>query len=304
MSQIWESFLLGLDYRLQDWRSFDHALFEGYLARMAGLGMGVLRLPLVWAAFQPEPKRLSDRCLRDLEAAMNTAAAYRVGLVPALFSSEGNGSLRPDWVFQEGKPTLEGQVYLLEVLLSYFRGHRAILAWELNAAGAADPGQVEGWRDYVFPAVRQADPRHPLALGVGGDELTGGNRPLLEGLAPHVDLMVIDWTGPHGLAPLACALAWRLAGKRSLVSVRRAPSGGLEAETLLRGLCRAGALGVLLPASGDQTWAGEEHGEALGKVIAEAWVVAEQPAAVAVDPDSFYGDPLAGWETLAREWQG
>src|SRR3970282_15329 len=99
-------------------------------------------------------------------------------LVPASIRSEGKWSPPPAWVFQEGKPTLEGQVYLLEVLLSYFRGHRAVLAWELNAAGVPGPALIEGWRDSVFPAARQADSRHPLALGLWGEEITRGNRPL------------------------------------------------------------------------------------------------------------------------------
>lgn len=304
MTELWESFLLGLDYHSPQWRRFEHRLLEEDLARMASRGLRALRLPLTWADFQPEPHRLSDRCLRDLEVAMNLAAAYRMGLVPVLFSLGEGGSPVPSWEAREDSLVLEGQLHLVEVLTGYFGGHRAVLAWELDCRGAMGPALVEAWPGVLLPAARRGAPRHPLALGLTGGDLLRGDRALLEGLAPSFDFIVLEWPAPSRLASLACALVWRLAYRRVLVSMGQVPPGGYETEEALRLLLRDGALGALFPWPVGQRQASEGAWEGLERAAAQRWPLEGEPPALPLEPQGFYRDPLASWQALRRLWEG
>lgn len=303
MAKLWDSFFLGLDYPSPAC-PFDHRLLEECLTYLAGHGLRGLRLPLTWADFQPEPRHLSDRCLRDLEVAMNLAAAYRLGLIPVLFSQGEGGFLLPSWASPDERLLLEGQLHLVEVLTGYFGGHRALLVWELDARGAVDPVLMDAWRDVLLPAARRGDPRHPLALGLTGDHLLRGDQALLEGLAPSFDLIVLEWSASHRLAPLACALAWRLAQRRALVSLGQAPLSDREMEETLGALLGDGALGAVLPGPEGQGRVSEEAWAVLRHVAAQGWPVGAEPPAIALEPQAFYEDPQVSWQTLCRGWEG
>lgn len=218
---------------------------------------------------------------------------------------------------------LQGQLHLLEVLVSYFRGHRAVLAWELDTAGARDQGALEDWRE-LLPAARQADPRHPIALGLSGDCLLRGDRALLEDLAPGADLLVLGWPSQHRLAPRAIALAQGLTGRRTLIRLEHVPSDDERFEDLLRKLHRAGALGVLLPLAPEDGGLGagpsvfpppsgrrrrrQQRSQissgawpVIQRIAAEDWRVEAEPPAIVVDPKEFYRDPRSGWRSLGNE---
>lgn len=302
MARLWDRFFLGVDWGGLDWRSLDHQVLAERLAQVSGLGLRGLGLPLAWPDFQPEPRRLSDRHLRDLEAALNTAAASRVGVIPAIFAPGPDEPALPAWAFSDRAVALEGQLHLLEVLVSYFRGHRAVLAWELDYASATQLGADEHWREVLLPAARQADPGHALALGLSGDTLLQGARPVLEGVAPQADLVLLAWPHRPRLAPLASALAWTLTGRRVLARLVPDPASGEDLRSIPRELRDIGCLGALLPASEVQGLAGA--GQAAEGVASGGWEVEAEAAGVSIGRDGFYQDPQASWRALVRQWEG
>lgn len=304
MERIWEPFLLGMDFWPVSWEPFDRDALEGQLDHMAGRGLQVLRLPLTWTEFQPDIRRISDRCLRSLEAAVNLVTAYRLKVIPAAFAPGPSTDIYPPWAGGDRQSVLEGQLYFVEILTSYFRSHRSVLAWELDFSSVRRIDLVEPWRDTLVPAAKEWDDQHPLGLGLTAEDLLEGQQTFLEGLGSSADFVALEWYGSYDLAALASSLILRLTGKRTLAVLAERPPGRRETQEALEGLRTAGALGAILggPEAGRQ--AKEDAWGALSEAAAAGWVVQEQPTELDLTPEAFYSDPQSSWRALARRREG
>jgi len=295
-----EPFIIGLDYRLSTWRKLDHRALERCLTRGAAAGIKVLRLPLIWTEFQPDPHHFSDSCLRDLEAAMNTCAALRVRLLPGVFAASPDGPQFPSWATQDPSLAVQGQLRMLDTLTSYFRAHRALLAWEIDVSSVSAIGLATEWRTELLPAMRKWDTRHHLALGLSDGNLLRGGRDVLEGLGTNTDFIIMKWSGPLNLTALVTALIWRLIERRVLFVMAHPPSSDHVMQDSLRMLPGAGALGVLSPVAGDAGDMPEFAWEGIERTVASGPSTVTEPRTISLDPEDFYRDPETSWQTLCR----
>src|SRR3990172_8329012 len=156
-------FVLGVNYWPRRkattwWSDFDYAEVEAEFGEIHALGLGVVRIFLLWEDFQPQPNRPDDGALRDLEVVLNSAAATGLKVMPTFFTGHACGAnWIPAWALgnvqpqrhcphiTEGQETSRGirdiyadpemidaQVLLVRLVTGYFGKHRAVYGWDLG----------------------------------------------------------------------------------------------------------------------------------------------------------------------------
>ena len=76
---VGDLFLVGVNYwprrkAMRWWKAFDRGEVADELDVIAGLGLSLVRIFLLWEDFQPTPDLVSTTALRDLETVASTAA--------------------------------------------------------------------------------------------------------------------------------------------------------------------------------------------------------------------------------------
>lgn len=176
---------------------------------------------------------------------MNTCAALRLRLLPVVFSMPEDGPASPPWAGPDSEVVVEAQLLMLEVLAGYFRGHRALFGWELDARACESRGA--GWRTEILPSLRRWDALHLLVLGIDQSNLIGDGRAALEAVGPDVDLILVRLRGDRSEAVRAASVVWRLVQKRVLLAVQGLPADDVLADHA-EWMPRAGISGVFVPA--------------------------------------------------------
>ena len=98
-----ERFLLGVNYwprtkAMAMWSAFDLAEIDEDFARIAGLGLDVVRFFLLWDDFQPTPDAMSRTALDRFEAVLDRASAHGLRTMPTLFTGHMSGvNWLPAW---------------------------------------------------------------------------------------------------------------------------------------------------------------------------------------------------------------
>lgn len=80
------------------WAEWDRGEVREELQQLAAIGVGTVRLPLHWEAFQPRPERAETRSLRALEQTLDLANDARLRVVPGLMPLAVAGAIHlPSW---------------------------------------------------------------------------------------------------------------------------------------------------------------------------------------------------------------
>jgi len=155
-------FLVGVNYwprtsAMAMWSRFDAGEIDEDFARIAALGLDIVRFFLTWETFQPGPEDISSHALRDFEILIERANARGLRVMPTLFCGHMSGvNWMPEWTLErreagsrfrtiaDGRVTrraiadfytgelLEAQRTFVRVLGERVRDHPAILVWDLG----------------------------------------------------------------------------------------------------------------------------------------------------------------------------
>jgi endo-1,4-beta-mannosidase len=106
-----ERFLLGVNYwprtsAMSMWTRFDLGEIDEDFARIAAMGLEVVRFFLLWEAFQPTPDAMSPEALDRFEAVLDRAAAHGLRTMPTLFCGHMSGvNWLPAWALDPAYPS-------------------------------------------------------------------------------------------------------------------------------------------------------------------------------------------------------
>lgn len=200
-----EPFLLGVNYwpartAMAWWHAFDPAEFADDCARIASLGMRVVRYFLMWEDVQPQPDRLDERVLAHADRVLDVCAEHGLLAMPTLFTGHMSGvNWLPRWVLDARRPAgrfrtiagaaeqhcgsgdfyadphvLHAQVRCAAHVAQRWRGHPALWAFDLgnefsNLREPAHPHDAAAWSARLCEALAPANVM--LTGGLHGEDL-------------------------------------------------------------------------------------------------------------------------------------
>ncbi|MDB5076302.1 MAG: hypothetical protein JWO42_2481 [Chloroflexi bacterium] len=202
------------------WKHFDAGEVRDEFAQIAGWGMRVVRICLLWEDFQPTIDTIRGRALDDLSAVLDTARDCGLQVIVTLFVGNMSGAMWfPRWAFSdrtaplrrlqlaEGQPTdhllhdlfadpsiLRAEVRLASVVARHLGSHPALWGWDLaNEIDAAlepttdDAGWL--WICLLASVLHALDPDHPVTYGAHPPSLESRNHLRIDDMAPYLDLL-------------------------------------------------------------------------------------------------------------------
>jgi endo-1,4-beta-mannosidase len=155
-------FLLGVNYwprssAMAMWSRFDLGEIDEDFARIAALGLDVVRFFLLWETFQPQPGRLDEEALGRFAAVLDRLQAHGLRAMPTLLCGHMSGvNWLPEWTLDRATSSrrfrtisggrvvpygigdfytgelLEAQRLFARKVGERAREHPAILAWDLG----------------------------------------------------------------------------------------------------------------------------------------------------------------------------
>jgi endo-1,4-beta-mannosidase len=185
------------------WKDFDRDEVAAEFDLIAGLGMSLVRIFLVWEDFQPSPDTVSETALADLEVVADVAAERGLGLDVTFFTGHMSGpNWAPAWLLGGTEPVPEGRQVIsggnrdagsyrnpytdpvaldaaerqVRAVVGRLRDHRGVWAWNLgnepdnfalpptDAAGAA-------WARRLFDVIVELDPERHRSVGLHSPSL-------------------------------------------------------------------------------------------------------------------------------------
>lgn len=200
-------FLLGINYwprrsAMAMWDAFDVGEIDDDFARIASLGLDVVRFFLLWEAFQPEPKTMDRETLRKLDTVVERLTEHGLRAMPTFFTGHMSGvNWLPEWTLDKGRengrfrtftrhgerPYGIGDIYGDRDLFAAqrlhartvgerFRNHPAILAWDLgnefsNVRVPADPRHAAEWAKRLSDELHRAS-GIAVTAGTHGEDLS------------------------------------------------------------------------------------------------------------------------------------
>jgi endo-1,4-beta-mannosidase len=206
------------------WDRFDASEVGNDFDRIAEAGLRSVRVFLLWEAFQPGPERVETAMLERLVRVANTASDAGLGLMPTLFTGHMSGvDWIPAWalggvdrdarfrVMSDGRVVEAGlrnwysdaavgraQERLAGEAARALAGHPSLVAWDLgneNSNCVVPPDRASGraWLDRMAAAIRSADPRARVTVGLHMEDLEEDRR-----LGPAEAAAVCDVLTMHG----------------------------------------------------------------------------------------------------------
>jgi endo-1,4-beta-mannosidase len=199
-------FLLGVNYwprrsAMYAWQHFDLGEIREDAARIAELGLDVVRLFLTWEVFQPSADEMDAVALRHFETVMDAIAAAGLRAMPTLFCGHMSGvNWLPEWTLDPSVPhgrfrTISGgrtspygigDFYadpgLLAAQLLFarragecVREHPALYAWDLgnefsNLREPAAPADAAHWSLRLTETLREVS-HADVSAGMHGEDL-------------------------------------------------------------------------------------------------------------------------------------
>ncbi len=199
-----EPFVLGVNYwprrkAMGWWKDFDGGEVREEFALIRELGLGVVRLFLLWEDFQPTPEAVSGEALANLETVCDAAADLGLRLDVTFFTGHMSGpNWSPGWllggstypspfvnqVISVGRAVpdfyrnmftdpaaLHAERLLLSTVVGRLRDHAAIWMWNLGNEPdlfALPPGAAAGraWVREMVGVIKGIDPAHPVTCGL------------------------------------------------------------------------------------------------------------------------------------------
>jgi endo-1,4-beta-mannosidase len=226
-----EPFLLGVNYwprakAMSWWSDFDPGEVREEFAMIRALGLGHVRIFLLWESFQPRPDVVDVTALRDLRTVADIAAETGLMVEPTFFTGHMSGpNWAPDWLLDPshalrpgdrqvvslGRPhaaqhdihnpyvepfVLEAERLQLRTVCAALRDHPAIWAWSLGNEPDlfahppnADAGRV--WMSDMVATIREVDPEHPVLIGLHGASVHADVGLRIDDAAAETDISVM-----------------------------------------------------------------------------------------------------------------
>ncbi|MGI8827244.1 MAG: glycoside hydrolase 5 family protein [Chloroflexota bacterium] len=197
-----DDFLLGVNYwprrkAMYWWKDFDAGEVNDEFAQIAGLGVRLVRICLMWEDFQPEANRVDTRQLQNLGTVLNAAHGHGLRVTPTLLVGNMSNILWfPAWAFTdepaadghalqitgghytdrrlrspfEDQGMLRAEAMLAEQAAAAIAGHPALHSWDLaneidQACSPSGPGAATQWASRLVHAIHGVDPDVPVTYG-------------------------------------------------------------------------------------------------------------------------------------------
>jgi len=209
---VGQPFPLGVNYwprrkAMYWWQDFDRDEVAEEFDVIAGLGMSLVRIFLLWEDFQPTPDAVSPRALADLETVCDVAAERGLGLDVTFFTGHMSGpNWSPRWLLggsdevSGGRQVVSGTdvdagsyrnpyvdpqaidaaELLLREVVGQLRSHKGVWAWNLgnepdNFALPPDDEAGASWARRMFDVIREVDPERHRTVGLHSPSLSTRN---------------------------------------------------------------------------------------------------------------------------------
>jgi endo-1,4-beta-mannosidase len=222
-----EPFALGVNYwprrkAMYFWSDFDRNEVREEFRVISDLGLGWVRLFLLWDDFQPAPDVVSERSVDALHAVCDAAVEAGLRLNVTFFTGHMSGpNWAPGWLL-EGEPlpgarallsggklvesgyrnpfvdpaALDAEELLLETVVRRLAGHRGVGVWNLGNEPdlfAEPPSSELGrvWVKRMRDVIRRADAKTPVTLGLHMDSLKRNNGFRVDQVFAETDLAVM-----------------------------------------------------------------------------------------------------------------
>lgn len=189
------------------WRDFHRDEVAEEFDVIAGLGLRLVRIFLLWEDFQPTAESVSPVALDHLETVCDVAAERGLGLDVTFFTGHMSGpNWAPGWLLGGSDPVPEGRQVvsganrdagsyrnpytdpvalaaaelLLRSVVGHLREHPAVWAWNLgnepdNFALPPDDATGAAWARRMFGVIRELDPERHRTVGLHSPSLTTRN---------------------------------------------------------------------------------------------------------------------------------
>jgi endo-1,4-beta-mannosidase len=186
------------------WKDFDRDEVAEEFDTIAGLGMRLVRIFLLWEDFAPSPDTVSPGRLEDLETVCDVAAERGLGLDVTFFTGHMSGpNWSPSWLLGGSEPVSGGRQVvsganedagpyrnpyvdatalaaaelLVGEVVGRLRGHPGVWAWNLANEPdnfALPPSDEAGaaWAARLFGVIAALDPERHRTVGLHAPSLT------------------------------------------------------------------------------------------------------------------------------------
>jgi predicted GNAT family acetyltransferase len=190
---------------------------------IAGLGLRLVRIFLLWEDFQPTPDVISEQALADLEAVCDVAAARDLGLDVTFFTGHMSGpNWAPAWLLGGAEPVagdrqvvsgtdldagpyrnpysdpmaLDAAERQIRAVVGRLAGHPGVWAWNLGNEPdnfAVPPSDELGaaWARRLFAAVAELDPDRHRTVGLHSPSLSTRNHLRADQVFAGADIAVM-----------------------------------------------------------------------------------------------------------------
>ena len=206
-----ERFLLGINYwprtsAMAMWSRFDLGEIDEDFARIAALGLDVVRFFLMWSTFQPAADELDEQALGDFVRVLDCAERHGLRTMPTLFCGHMSGiNWLPEWSLDRTTPSGRfrtlvagarevpygiGDFYTGDLLAAQrkfaraagqrARDHSALLAWDLgnefsNLREPHSPRNAAEWSAVLTDDLFETSHAHSTG-GLHGEDLERDRR--------------------------------------------------------------------------------------------------------------------------------
>ncbi len=200
------------------WSRFDLGEIDEDFARIAAIGLDVVRFFLSWEAFQPAPDAVDPAALERFASVLDRAHAHGLKTMPTLFSGHMSGAnWLPAWTLDRSSRTtrfrtisegrsspyaigdfyqrelLEAQRFFVRAIGRRVREHPALYAWDLG----------NEFSNLRVPSSPHA--AHEWSAALSEDLLAGSNAGVTGGI--HGE----DMTRENQIRPSSIAAPWSFA---------------------------------------------------------------------------------------------
>lgn len=247
------------------------------MTRIAGLGLGLVRILLPWKDLQPQKTLVSDRALRRVEAVLDEARRAGLRVLPVFFCGRlGSVNWLPGWMCESYRPLqpldfygkgelMRAQQTQVSVVAGAFSKHEAVAGWDLgretsSLVPAPDADAARSRMLRLLEALKREDESHRVTFTLSQCDLEQDRGVRPAGIAEELDFLSVQaapaqasWSeGPDDaeaagfLCALTCALSARpvLLAELNVSGSRREDEAYIELS--LEKARQAGALGALV----------------------------------------------------------
>jgi endo-1,4-beta-mannosidase len=225
---VGQPFRVGVNYwprrkAMYWWKDFDGTEVADEFDVIAGLGMSLVRIFLLWEDFQPTPTAVSPSALADLETVCDLAQERGLGLDVTFFTGHMSGpNWAPSWLLGGSDPVpdarqvisgghertcsyrnpfvdpeaLAAAELLLREVVGRLRDHAGVWAWNLGNEPdlfALPPDEAAGpdWARRLFGVVHEHDDRHHATVGLHAPSLMERNGLRVDRMFAGADMAVM-----------------------------------------------------------------------------------------------------------------